>query len=286
MTWAIVADSSCNLKGYEPSTPQTVYASAPLKINVGTTEYADDDTLDIQAFIQDMTSTSAATSSACPSVGEWAELLRSAENVIAIPISTGLSGSYDAASTACDMVMAEGGHNIHLLDSRAAGAKLEYLVVLIDRYLTYNPEATFEEVCNYADSIEDHSQVLYSLSTYDNLVKAGRFPKLAGLVANKLNIRMLGSATDQGTMTILGPSRGEKKSLAKILSAMEDDGFDGGDVFIDHVNNETGAQKLADMITTAHPTTTCHIMPCRALCSYYAELNGLIIGYGCSSPWS
>ena len=34
MSWAIVADSSCNLRGFEPQTPDCVYRFAPLKINV------------------------------------------------------------------------------------------------------------------------------------------------------------------------------------------------------------------------------------------------------------
>ena len=36
-------------------------------------------------------------------------------------------------------------------------------------------------------------------------------PKVAGLVANKLNIRLLGTATDAGEIKVIGPARGEKK---------------------------------------------------------------------------
>ena len=286
MSWAIVADSSCNLQSYEPAAPNTSYFVAPLKINVGAKEYVDNDSLDTSAFISHMTSEHSASSTACPSVGEWAELFRKAENVIVIPISSGLSGSLEAAATARDLVLAENEvRNIHIVDSRAAGGKLEYLVVMIDRYLTENPDASFNEVCSYAEALEDHSQVLYSLSTFDNLSKAGRLPKIAGAVVNKLNIRILGSATDQGTMKIVGPTRGEKKMYAKIVATMQNDGFNEGDVFIDHVNNLEGARKLANFIKDVSPQSECHIMPCRGLCSYYAEINGLIIGYPCSDPW-
>lgn len=286
MSWAIVADSSCNLQNYKPSAPNISYYVAPLKINVGTIEYVDNDSLDTESFIVHMTSEHTASSTACPSVGEWAELFRQADNVIAVPISSGLSGSFEAASTARDLVLAEDNdRNIHIVDSRAAGGKLELIVSMIDRYLTDNSDASFEEVCKYTENIEDHAQVLYSLSTFDNLSKAGRLPKIAGAVVNKLNIRVLGSATDQGTMKIVGPTRGEKKMCAKIIATMQNDGFTGGDVFIDHVNNPEGAQKLAECIKSVSPESECHIMPCRGLCSYYAEVNGLIIGYPCSNPW-
>ena len=61
---------------------------------------------------------------------------------------------------------------------------------------------------------------------------------------------------------------------------MRDDGFQGGDVFIDHVFNEKAAEDLAARITAEWPTAKATILPCGGLCSYYAETDGLIIGYG------
>ena len=215
MSWAIIADSSCNLRDYTPQAPDTLYAYAPLKINVGGTEFADDADLDVAELNRLVAEEKSASSSACPSAGEWAELFRSAENVIAITISANLSGSYEAASMARDLVQEEGGHRIHLVNSRAAGGKLEMLVILLDRYLTVHPEATFAEACAYIDGIEQCSTVLFSLSSYENLTKSGRMPKMAGILANKLSIRVLGTASEEGTIKIVAPTRGQKKMVAK-----------------------------------------------------------------------
>lgn len=278
MSWAIIADSSCNLRNFEPTAPDTIYRFAPLKINVGGTEYVDDERLDVSDLNRRVAEEEQATSSACPSAGEWADLFRLADHVIAITISENLSGSYSAALTARSIVLDEGPRDIFVLNSRAAGGKLELLVHLIDRYLTTTP--SFEAACEYASSIETSSQVLYSLSNYENLAKAGRMPKMAGILANKLNIRILGTASSEGTIKIIGPARGEKKMVSKIIHAMESDGFTGGDVFIDHVENEPGAQLVAAKICATWPDTTIHMMPCGGLCSYYAERSGLILGYG------
>ena len=35
MTWAIIADSSCNLRDYTPVTSNCTYAFAPLTLHVG-----------------------------------------------------------------------------------------------------------------------------------------------------------------------------------------------------------------------------------------------------------
>lgn len=279
MSWAIIADSSCNLRDYTPQAPDTLYAYAPLKINVGGTEYADDANLDVAELNRHVAEEKSASSSACPSAGEWAELFRSAENVVAITISANLSGSFEAASMARDLVQEEGGHRIHLVNSRAAGGKLEMLVILLDRYLTVHPDATFEEACAYIDGIEQNSSVLFSLSSYENLTKSGRMPKMAGILANKLNIRVLGCASEEGTIKIVAPTRGQKKMIAKVIQSMESDGYKGGLICMDHVDNEAGCQEIAAAITAKWPEAEIMIMPCGGLCSYYAESKGIIIGY-------
>lgn len=279
MSWAIIADSSCNLRDYTPQAPDTLYAYAPLKINVGGTEYADDANLDVAELNRRVAEEKSASSSACPSAGEWAELFRSAENVVAITISANLSGSFEAASMARDLVQEEGGHRIHLVNSRAAGGKLEMLVILLDRYLTVHPDATFEEACAYIDGIEQNSSVLFSLSSYENLTKSGRMPKMAGILANKLSIRVLGCASEEGTIKIVAPTRGQKKMIAKVIQSMESDGYKGGLVCMDHVDNEAGCQEIAAAIIAKWPEAEIMIMPCGGLCSYYAESKGIIIGY-------
>ncbi len=287
MSWAIVADSSCNLRTLNDAHDKIIYKSVPLTIHVGGVDYVDDDTLDVHALNEHIAAESEASSSSCPSAGLWAEAFRAANNVIAICISSNLSGSFEAASMARNIVLDEyarehdgiiSGKNIFVLNSRAAGGKLELLVTLLNRYLTEtNP--TFEQAVSYIEDVEERSQVLYSLSSYENLMKNGRMPRLAGTIASKLNIRVLGTASTEGTIKIVGPARGEKKMAKKIISVMENDGYTGGMVYIDHVENEPAAEQLKQTILERWPEAEVFILPCGALCSYYAEREGLIIGY-------
>lgn len=288
MRWEIVADSSCNLREYKPSAPDCSYALAPLKIEVAGTEYIDDAALNVDELNRLVAQEKSASGSSCPSVGEWAELFRQADNVLAITISSQLSGSYDAACVARNLVMDEyarehngviSGKNIYVLDSKAAGGKLALIVKLIDRYLTEHQVPLFDEVVSYAERVEQASQVQYSLSSYGNLTKNGRMPKLVGMLATGLNIRMLGTASSQGTIKIVGPTRGEKKTHRKIIEVMRSDGYRGGLVCIDHVSNELGALALKRAIVLEWPTAQIDVHPCGGLCSYYAESTGLIIGY-------
>lgn len=287
MSWCIAADSSCNLRSFTPTASGVAYRFAPLKVNVGGVEHTDDEALDLDAFLTQMAAEKVASSSSCPSAGEWAEIFRAYDNVIAVTISSNLSGSYEAACLARNMVMDDymrehagsiADKNIYVLDSRATGGKLEVIVRLLDRYLATGP--SFDEAVAYAERLEASSQVLFSLSSYENLTRSGRMPRLVGAVATKLNIRILGTASPEGTIKIVGPTRGEKKMYRKIMDAMEGDGYRGGLVYIDHVRNLAGAEALAASIRGRWPEAEVEVIACGALCSYYAEESGLIIGYG------
>ena len=94
MSWAIVADSSCNLRSWKPQAPDTTFVSVPLTIHVGGEEFIDDANLDVAELNRTVAQESQASSSSCPSVGVWAEEFRRADNVVAITISANLSGSY------------------------------------------------------------------------------------------------------------------------------------------------------------------------------------------------
>ena len=286
MSWAIVADSSCNLRSWKPQAPDTTFVSVPLTIHVGGEEFIDDANLVVAELNRTVAQESQASSSSCPSVGVWAEEFRRADNVVAITISANLSGSYEAANTARTMVLDEfmrdhagimTGKNIFILNSRATGGKMELIVELLDRYLTTNP--SFDDVVAYLEKLDAASTVVFSLSSFDNLVKNGRMPRLAGSIASKLNIRMLGTASAEGTIKIVGPTRGEKKMYRKTIEVMASDGYHGGLVYIDHVDNEKSASELKANIEAQWPQAEVHILPCGGLCSYYAEESGLIIGY-------
>ena len=70
--------------------------------------------------------------------------------------------------------------------------------------------------------------------------------------------------------------------LRTILKEMVERGWKGGKVRIAHCLNSEAAAQLAEMLRKLHPACSLEILPCTALCSFYAEKGGLIIGYeGC-----
>ena len=73
--------------------------------------------------------------------------------------------------------------------------------------------------------------------------------------------------------------RGEAKSLSTILAHLKEYGLHNGKVQIAHCRNEQAALKLKNMIQAEFPNATVAIGENRGLCSYYAEIGGLLVGY-------
>ncbi len=97
----------------------------------------------------------------CSSVGEWTELFRHADKTICMPISEVVSSSFNAAATVRDIVLAADPHRqIYRVNSRGAGAKLDLIFILFDRYLKKNLHVSFEDTCAYFEQLEAHSKLL------------------------------------------------------------------------------------------------------------------------------
>ena len=274
MNVKIVADSSANL----PALAGIAYASVPLKILAGEKEYVDNAALDTEQMVSDLEAYQGRSGTACPSVGEWLEAFGDAAYVFTIAITSNLSGSHNAAVQAKDMY--EEMHpdrHVCCLDSLSTGPEMvlvaEKLVELLGAGLD------FETVETQVREYMKKTHLLFSLESMDNLAKNGRVSKVAAKAAGILGIRVVGKASDVGTLQQLHKCRGEKKALQTMLEEMVAHGFTGGKVRIAHGLNENGAKALLEVIRSAYPNIEATIVPFGGLCCFYAERGGLMVGY-------
>ena len=274
MNVKIVADSSANL----PALAGIAYASVPLKILAGEKEYVDNAALDTEQMVSAMEAYQGRSSTACPSVGEWLEAFGDADYVFTIAITSNLSGSHNAAVQAKDMYEElHPDRRVCCLDSLSTGPEMvlvaEKLVELLDAGLDF--ETVEAQVREYMKK----THLLFSLESMDNLAKNGRVSKVAAKAAGILGIRVVGKASDVGTLQQLHKCRGEKKALQTMLEEMVAHGFTGGKVRIAHGLNENGAKALLEVIRSAYPNIEATIVPFGGLCCFYAERGGLMVGF-------
>lgn len=278
MKWGLITDSSCDYMPEGNLPDQLLYGRVPFIINVGANQYIDDGSIDLPAMIDDMESCPDASRTACPSPNTWAEYFEQVDQVIAITISSNLSGSYNSAMIAKDMVLeSHPDKKIYIVDSRSAGSGLsvfaEKMVEMVEK------GASFEEVVEAMKAIEASCHTIFALCSYNNLVKNGRVNKLVGLIAGKLKLWGIGIATPEGTIHVVGKARGLKKILEAFDSDMKKNNFTTGKVFVSQCQNPEVADKFKEYVESQYAGSEVIIYPCFGLTSFYAERKGLIITY-------
>ncbi len=274
MTYKIISDSSSDLL----ELPGAVYESVPLKIITNEKEYVDNSALDVDGMIADLSQYKGTSRTSCPNVGEWKDSFQDSDGVFCVTITSGLSGSYNAASTAVqDYLEEHPDRKGVVLDTLSAGPEIalviEKLQELIDKKLP------FEEIEKTIRSYMEKLHLIFSLESLKNLANNGRCSKAVASLAGILNIRVIGMASEVGTLEITDKVRGTKNALNTIYNNMMQHGYKGGSVRIHHCQNENAAQTLADRIKAAFPNAKIQIKKTTALCSFYAETGGLMVGF-------
>lgn len=278
MKWAIVTDSSCDLKELKHTTEDMGYERVPLKIICGEYEFVDDGTNDPKEMMQQLHESKVSSSSACPSPQDWADAFEKADQVIAITLTGNLSGSYNSAMIAKGMVEEEHPEKqIFVLDSLSAGPEISLMVYKVEEWIHQGLE--FAEICKKLTHYHKRTHLLFMLSNLDTLVKNGRVSKVTAAMVGVMKIRLVGKASDEGTLEVLEKCRGFKKAVAEILVRLANEGFQDGRLVIAHMFNEKEASALAKAIHVSFPNAHISMMETSGLCSYYAEENGILIGF-------
>ena len=276
--YKIIADSSCDLTSLEHLSTNALFGRAPLRVIVGETEYVDEPGLDTRAMMDAVYSFKGKTGSACPSPEEYAEHCRQVDEAYIVTISSNLSGSYNSAVLARDLVLAEHAEKkIHIFDSLSAGPELTLIVEEIARLA--DSGLPFEMVCSEVERYQKRTALLFQLNSLENLTKNGRVSKMAGMTAKLLGIHMIGIASDEGTVQPLHKCRGSEKTYKLVLQEMRERGFSGGRVVLGHAFQEKGAEMMRNLILADFPSANVTVMPLSGLCCYYAEEGGLLIGF-------
>ncbi|WP_281681557.1 DegV family protein [Lactobacillus gallinarum] len=270
----LIIDSSSNMK----SDPDHNVEVVPLTISFGGKDYIDDQNLNIREFLNDMNQNQIAGKTTCPSIQAWLNALEGTEKAIIITMTSGMSGTFFSALQA--KTMYEEKHplsKIIVVDSRSAGPELTIVVHGIEQMLKGNMR--FVDLEEAIADFRMHTHLLFVLQSLHNLSLNGRVAPAAAKIAGLLKINLIGTASKEGKLEPLTKARGMKKALREVFKYMQEDNYHGGEVIIDHCENEKDATTLKEKILAEYPDAKVEIRPMRGLCSFYAEEGGLMIGF-------
>ena len=278
MTWKIIADSGCDFREMANLAKDTQFESVPLTIQVENEIFVDDKQLDIDLMMEKMYASSAASKSACPSPDDYLKSFEGADKIFVVTITGTLSGSNNSAQVAKKIFLEEHPDaHIHVIDSLSAGGEVDLLVTKLNELI--QQDLSFDEVVQVISRYQEKTKLLFVLAKVDNLVKNGRLSKLLRTVVGLLNIRMVGEASQTGTLELLQKARGSKKALASAIEELLKAGYKGGRLIIAHRNNEKFCQQFSQLVQEKYPQAQVEMVPTSGLCSFYAEEGGILMGY-------
>ena len=276
MTVRIVTDSGAN--AFNDIIGGVEHVNVPLTVMVNGQSWMDNEQLDLQNFLLALKNTKTATSSSCPNMGSWLTAFKGADEIFVLTITCALSGSYNAAVQAAEIYMADHPNvKIHVFDTKSAGPQIKLLASQLA--VLINNGYAFEDIISAVNQQIQHTDLLFVLAELDNLANNGRINPTIAKITHLLNLHVYGTASDTGEFQMLGKPRGGKKEYAKLAKVMVKQGYAGGRVLIDHVNCREHAEQMANAISALFPSAIILISTCGALCSYYAENGGLMIGF-------
>ncbi len=278
MSWKIVADSACDIIDLENKCPGLSYSSIPFVFTVDDRSFTDEEHFDTRILLDALSKARTAAKSACPSPQSWANEFKTADNVIALTISAELSGSYNSACSAREMVLEESPErNIAIINCRSTGPGN---ILVAERAAALIAEGgTFEKVVEALNDYVQHVHTVFALCSFDNLIRNGRMPRLVGIAARALHLWGIGIGTPGGKIELVGKARGAAGAVSSILKDFTEKHQGGKRLFISHCNNPGIAEKIRSQVMSLPSPPLVKIFETRGLDTFYAENEGVIVAY-------
>ncbi|MGE3615538.1 MAG: DegV family protein, partial [Gemmatimonadales bacterium] len=215
---AVVTDSSADLPDAVLDRHQI--AMVPLQITFGDESFQDRIGLRPADFYRRLREARQLPTTSQPAPGEFVKAFRSAaaeaDEVVAVLLSSGLSGTFQAAQAAA---RASGLSQVHLCDSRTASLGLG-LLALRGAELAESGW-TAKAIVRELDRIRTQSGLFLTVDTYENLLRSGRVSRGKAWLAGMLDVRPILGLDSGGRVVPVDRVRGRDQLVARVLQLVD-----------------------------------------------------------------
>lgn len=153
-------------------------------------------------------------------IGYFKPALEQGKDILCFTLSSELSGSYQSAFNAANMMMEEyPEREIKVMDSK--NATVAQGLFVLEALKMQKAGHTLEEVYNKMLEIRDKSLIVFTTNTLEYLQKGGRIGKVSALAGGLLNIKPI-ILYRNGNIEPYSKARGRKKSIAEIINVFNE----------------------------------------------------------------
>lgn len=182
---------------------------------------------------------------------KFTEIAKQGKDILHISFSSALSSGCQNIINGANEVMEEYPDcKIIVIDTLSASLGEG---ILIKKALEMKAEGkTIDEAADWARSVVDHINVLFTVDDLDYLYRGGRLSKTSAVLGTMINLKPVLHVDEEGKLVPIAKVRGHKKAINTLLETMDANlgSYKDKQVFIGimHGDCEEEANKLADKI--------------------------------------
>lgn len=275
----IIVDSTSNLKTEDYNTEEVPFEVVPLSLIIGEKDYVDDCKNDLKEIVSVSERSKAENikiTTACPSPQAYLDAYQGADKYIVITLSQKVSGSYNSACVARDML--EHPEDVFVMDSYACCGIVELLVRHAIEWIKEG--LSFEEIQEKLVDDRSRRHIVFIIEKFDSLIKTGRVSKIVAGIASKLKIKPIGIEKD-GEIHILEIARTVEGSFKRLLNNVGKFYKECKEKLcvISHTQNSERALKLKEALENELGFENVIIRDNQAVISYYSLSGAIMVSF-------
>jgi len=196
----------------------------PLKVNFENESYLDKVELTTSMFFDKLAQAEKSPTTSQPSPGDFvqafSEVLLEGDQVLGIFLASELSGTYDSARMAKEMI---GSDNIRIVDSKSVC--LGAFALILEAIELVNQKKGIDEIVDELERVKGSIVAVAGLDTLKYLEKGGRLSKGQAVIGSLLNIKPVIGIKD-GAVSVIDKVRGKNKMIKWLDEWIEKNNFD------------------------------------------------------------
>lgn len=223
----------------------------PMTVNLCEKEYRDGVDLDNDTFYNLLTSGTEFPRTSQPSPEDFRQpfekIKAAGDELIYFCLSSALSGTYQSATIAREMVDYDG---IHIIDTRTA----THLIGLLARFARERIAAgdTAQEIVEKCEALKGRIRVYAGVDTLEYLRRGGRIGKAAALLGTMANVKPLITVSREGEVEAAGKVLGIARAIQAIVDKVKADELDPAFPLCSlYTYGEENTERLEEKLTAA-----------------------------------
>ena len=196
-------------------------------------------------------------------------------SIIVVTISSKLSGTYQGANLAKDLVE---GLDITVIDSKSVSYGEAYLIEEAIRLI--KTKKSYKDIVSHLEHIKENITIYVLVDTLKYLVKNGRVSNLSGMLGQWLKIKPLLRLHKDGVLSPFEKIRTTSKARLRLLEIVSEDIKDRKvKMFLVYTHNLEDALKMKKDILAVHKKLDIEVVPLTPVVGAHAGPGTLAVGY-------